>query len=233
MWSSRNRQGFTLIEILVVISIIMILIGILLPILTKSKEAGHLAECTSNLRQLGIAMQSYQTGHKMNYTPGILNGASGANISEYLWAGKAGQGALSAIDSDVRHLNTYIGGPFAIGEQVELAHCPMDARVYEVHKGSSYASNHRQGFKSLVLGDGISPINAGKVKKPERFVLGAEVGAIHSAYNDNSYSGNYEIKWHWGDQNRYNLLFADIHVDSKTMTWGVTQMVDLFDFEYE
>ena len=61
---SRSGRGFTLVELLVVIGIIALLISILLPTLGKAREAAKVAQCLSNIRQMGMAFQMYANEYK-------------------------------------------------------------------------------------------------------------------------------------------------------------------------
>lgn len=57
----KNGIGFTLIELLVVVAVILVLAAFLVPAINKAKEAGRVARCASNLRQLQIATLNYST----------------------------------------------------------------------------------------------------------------------------------------------------------------------------
>jgi len=66
---NRPASGFTLIELMIVIAIIVILATIVMPKMRGAHDSGRLAACKMNLKSIGVAMEMYCQDNNNNYAP--------------------------------------------------------------------------------------------------------------------------------------------------------------------
>lgn len=81
---ASHAQGFTLIELLVVISIIGVLIALLLPAVQAAREAARRAQCSNNLKQIGLAILNYESAHGSFPMGNVAQGRQADNCDRYM-----------------------------------------------------------------------------------------------------------------------------------------------------
>ncbi len=120
---SARPKAFTLVELLVVIGIIALLIGVLLSVLSKAREAANVLVCATHLREIGIACSVYAANNKGKLPIPIGGGAfSNLNYSAILF--KPDNGFYGLMDFGQGTLAPYLHSP-AIGRKSFL--CPSDS----------------------------------------------------------------------------------------------------------
>jgi prepilin-type N-terminal cleavage/methylation domain-containing protein/prepilin-type processing-associated H-X9-DG protein len=222
----RSPDGFTLVELLVVIGIITVLIGLLLPVLSKVRDAALTTQCASNLRQQGVAVNQYlndshgflppykQAGNYVSpVTPYLhLSSPSAPYIFQYLPALYQNASADTWIcPADALLLSTGLGevgpqrGPYPEVQQ------PRTDIFY------SYALNDNEPLSRALLYPGTNlEFNPGlgmKIRQSAAFMF------LHETNEDGAQTYDASTNWFRFSHQRntaMNVLFMDGHVDTRT-----------------
>ena len=120
---SARREAFTLVELLVVIGIIALLIGILLPALSKAREAARVLVCATHLREIGVACFTYAADNKGKLPIPIGGGTLGNLIYSAILMKPAG-GYWGQMDFGKGTLAPYLNSD-KVAES--LFSCPSDS----------------------------------------------------------------------------------------------------------
>jgi prepilin-type N-terminal cleavage/methylation domain-containing protein/prepilin-type processing-associated H-X9-DG protein len=141
-----TRRGFTLIELLVVIAIIAVLIALLLPAVQSAREAARRAQCSNNLKQIGLGMHNYHTS--------IGTFPLGGTYAYFTGYGNQGWGSWSAQALMLSYL-----------EQVPLYNSANFSWVVGGGQGFNINSTVSETLLNIFVcpSDGISPVKASGV----------------------------------------------------------------------
>lgn len=211
-------RKFTLVELLMVIAIIAILASILFPALNEAKETAKKAKCLSNLRQMGIGINGYESDFN-GWTPAYDN-ASTANGAGCGWWYRT---------TDEGTLGTYIYGMSGVvGDPVkELFVCPADIRPVVAPGVATSKSQRDWRISSYGFLRSCSPQNTGKflgfflpdVKRPSSKIIVTESNNSHYVqYNRINAYGSYLFFTDAGyevpvtlHKKKFDALFFDGH----------------------
>lgn len=211
-------KKFTLIELLIVISIIAILLSILLPSLSKARQKALYAVCMSNLSQNVKAEYGYLKDHEGKFMSQIGN-------AEQNFAGTDGY-ANSSINPNQRTINKYLYGKvLQLGDEAPANICPTEngKTLFEV-SGNSYAQNSRRNLANTTSRGNAKFIS--KIQEPTRMIYLYEWAAHHVQYKAGGYDNLWSLPLH-GDKGQYSIAFVDGHITGYHMIRpGVTSQDD-------
>lgn len=137
----RKRSNFTLIELLIVISIIAILAGMLLPALNSAREKGRAASCQSNLKSIGTAHSMYQGDNQDFICPSAYSASTTGEVWSVFLMPHLGMPNATPYDSTTY----YVPG-------AKVFRCPSHTKNVDKNYPRSYATNI---YLMRKYGDGV------------------------------------------------------------------------------
>jgi prepilin-type N-terminal cleavage/methylation domain-containing protein/prepilin-type processing-associated H-X9-DG protein len=201
-----RRNGFTLVELLVVIGIIAILVAMLLPALTRAREASQTVACLSNLRQIGTGYAIYANQYSGHMLPAQAT-VDGSNV---WWHENPG-------------FRRAMGRPDGTTGWPEGIKCPSTAFVNDgINK--SYGANDEHKRRTQYAPYNTDYVRLSRVRRPAEKILVAD--AIDSEITlDRRNFWKTDFNPPPNDSNRFrvisyrhrehsNVLFFDFHASS-------------------
>jgi len=228
---SVRVKAFTLIEMLVVISVISLLLAIVLPVLNAVKAQGKSVVCKSNLRQLALANSSYANENNGHYAPASLDIFGDNN---YRWHG------VRDIKADPFGASK---GPLSPHLDKVSLQCPAKVRFKQLeYLNPRYDSGGGYGYNMIYIGSKIwtsgyedasckDTAREAGIARPSLTLMFADTAAIHKkelieySFAEPRYfiavgkpvtdAWNPEPSIHFRHRRRANIAWADGHADSE------------------
>lgn len=239
---ATQRTGFTLVELLVVVSIIALLIAILLPSLKKAREQAKLTVCMSNMKQIGLGFVYYGDEFRQQPPPNRLPQGTSPDYADSDWW-------------YYRHMiPRYVPSKGASQTQAafgDVYACPSDNTSGRAYAMNLLASNYAKTKPQASPYDEVrtEPFNPFSVTKAQNHML---LGEAHAIFKDLDNPGQFGTRYHIGQtgrslyemflkvsednthlggrgpykgfinftrhKDRANFLFCDMHVESLQRT---------------
>ncbi|MBP7934315.1 MAG: type II secretion system protein [Phycisphaerae bacterium] len=226
------HRGFTLIEILVVVSVIALLIAILIPALTRAREQSRTVVCLSHLQQIGSATGMYMSQNRDWYPIGpadkIFAFTDNRQTYRYIegnciWGGRRGSLHFPQVEWYNRPLSKFMYAGVPSEDRVGVFECPSDkgTPLYELTMGRSIY--HICGNSYYMNTHGEFARKSQKSRSHPATIVMYEEGNLHFLLGDPrtlpwpaGRAASQGRGWH-GRKNRFNVGFLDFHAAEVSM----------------
>src|SRR5882724_4343494 len=176
--SSRRSDGFTLIELSVVVSLIIVLVGLLLPAVSRSKSRAQAIVCMNNSRQLAFpwTMYSSENNSRLAYNLGASAQLHMSTVQSYPtspnWVNNIMDWELSQDNTNLNFVNLSLLAPLTSFSS-SVFHCPADSALSAVQRKAGWTGRVRSVSMNAMVGDPGSLLQDGvKIDNPgfEQFI---------------------------------------------------------------
>jgi prepilin-type N-terminal cleavage/methylation domain-containing protein len=209
------RRAFTLIELMVVISIIAILAALLFPVFARAKESAKKTACISNLRQIGDAIVMYETDYD-DIFPHAVDPSD--KWTPEIWS------AFPDFQAQIPHMPLMSEALDPYIKSKEIFRCPADAGTHVLDNHFPMPFETSPSMYSLYKSSYFFRTEiAFKAYSSTSFQLPADVNVMFDG------AGHWHVPYRAATPNddvqtfvdlrhdyRYNCLFGDMHVKSLT-----------------
>jgi len=148
-----DRRAFTLVEMLVVVAIIGVLISLVLPAIQAGREAARRAACSSNLRQIGLAISTFES--TKGYYPPTYFGTGEWSVLALITPFVEQNALFDAADFNKPYDQITINGKQFAAHRVPIFQCPSEVRP-ELRKSGArqfYPNNYGVNMGTWLVWD--------------------------------------------------------------------------------